>query len=398
MAAESKKLYKRAGASPERDYWYMYLKDPSTGKLIRKSTYTKDEKEALEIWKREKEKLDAISVDANLGTVLTLYMDPKTNPRYKRVKLEGGHYGEEHAKSVAKECKHMHYAFSKECPAIMKMKMSEIKTKHVKILKQALLKEYGNRRMTVIMFTTLKTIFSQAHEDGITECNVTAGLSNIHYTAQKRTAVDEKLIGKIIGLKDRVAYIEDWVFFTVLATTGMRRSEILALSKDQIKDGVLTLDRALKSDNKNDIGLPKWDIVRVIPLSKITLYALSLISPDKNGRYFHQHRHWADGAFKRIRCIACAAYPEDADTILSISPHVLRHSLNTNLLASEVSPVLVAYYLAWEHQTLIDMQERYTHLQAMKLSAVSAAIDEMFPMSELLEKPCDIATACNRNI
>lgn len=55
MSANNKKLFKRAGAPPEHDFWYMYLRDPSTGKLIRKSTYTFDEKEALEIWQRERE-------------------------------------------------------------------------------------------------------------------------------------------------------------------------------------------------------------------------------------------------------------------------------------------------------------------------------------------------------
>lgn len=386
MSANNKKLYKRAGASPERDFWYMYLRDPSTGKLIRKSTYTFDEKEALEIWQREKEKLDALSTNARFDVLLSLYTNPETNPRYKNAKLDGGHYGMEHAKAVARHCRNMHELFSKNCPAIMKMKISDIKTMQFKILKQTLVKEYGNRRITALMLETLKTLFSQAHEDGITEVNVSSGISNIHYKPKVRAAVDEKLIGEIIALKDRFAYVEDWAFFTVLATTGMRRSEVLALSSEQIKDGVLTLDRALKSMGKDDIGLPKWDIVRVIPLSRITLYALSCIAPDKDGRYFHYNRYWADESFRRIRCTACAALHENADAIMKLTPHVLRHSLNTNLLAAEVSPVLTAYYLAWEHQTLIDMQERYTHLQAMKLSAVSSGIDAMFPMEELLEK------------
>ncbi len=386
MSANNKKLFKRAGAAPEHDFWYMYLRDPSTGKLIRKSTYTFDEKEALEIWQREKEKLDALSTNAKLDTILSLYTKPETNPRYKSAKLEGGHYGMEHAKQVARECRNMHALFSRNCPAIMKMKISDIKTMQFKILKQTLIKEYGNRRVTALMFMTLKSVFSQAHEDGITEINVTTGISNIHYKANVRAAVDEKLIGEIIALKDSFAYIVDWAFFTVLATTGMRRSEVLALSSEQIKDGVLTLDRALKSMGKDDIGLPKWDIVRVIPLSKITQYALSCITPDKDGRYFHYNRYWADESFRRIRCTAVAALQESSETIMKITPHVLRHSLNTNLLAAEVSPVLTAYYLAWEHQTLIDMQERYTHLQAMKLSAVSSGIDAMFPMKDLFEK------------
>ncbi len=386
MSANNKKLYKRAGASPERDFWYMYLRDPSTGKLIRKSTFTFDEEEALKIWQLEQEKLNALSVNARFGTILSLYMKPETNPRFKRIQLEGGHYGMEHAKRVARECTNMHALFSRECPAIMKMKISDIKTMQFKILKTKLINEYGNRRKTSLMLEALKAVFSQAHEDGITEVNVTAGVSNVRYTAKPRCAADDKLIGRIIALKDRFPNVKDWAFFTILATTGMRRSELLALESDQIKDGVLTINRALKSIYKDDIGLPKWDIVRVIPLSKITQYAISCIDPDKDGRYFHNNRRWADDSFIRMKLAACSVLHDDTAAIMSLTPHILRHSLNTNLLAAETSPVLVAYYLAWAHQTLIDMQERYTHLQAMKLSAVSDGIDKMFPMEELLKK------------
>ena len=70
--------------------------------------------------------------------------------------------------------------------------------------------------------------------------------------------------------------------------------------------------------------------------------------------------------------------------------HILRHSLNTNLLANDVSPVMTAYYLAWQHQALIDMQQRYTHLQAMKLKSVADNIDIMFPIPEdgAIQKTC----------
>ena len=155
-------------------------------------------------------------------------------------------------------------------------------------------------------------------------------------------------------------------------------SEALAITADMLYDGTLTV-KALKSTDKDDIGLPKWEIQRVIPLSDTTLSALSAVTPEPNtGRYFHRGRSWGTRVFVHARLIACTAYPDMQDAYSAMTCHSLRHSMNTNLLVARQPPALVAEYLAWNHQSLIDMQARYTHIYAEAMRPICDAIDAMY--------------------
>ena len=381
MAKEKKKLFQRK--DKQDGIWYLYLHDPITGKFIRKSSGTQDEAEALRIWDSEQEYLNTRTSAATLGSLLASYTDAATNPRRKQALMDGTPYSDEYAYKIAVQAEWMLHLFKEKTPKILNMHIAEIRAIHIKTLKEAIIEKRGQCRSSQFYFRTLKTVFSQAHEDGLIEYNPSIGLKDIAYSEKKRSAVDESIIRKIIDAKNSFISTEDWAYFTVLATTGMRRSEALALTERQIKNGILTIDSAVKSDTSKDVvGLPKWGLIRVIPLPRITQYALSLLKPDMDGRYFPYKRPWATYCFARLTGIACALFPEDKEEISTITPHILRHSLNTNLLANEVSPVLVAYYLSWQHQALLDMQERYTHLQAKKLIAVSDSIDRMFPINE----------------
>ena len=67
-----------------------------------------------------------------------------------------------------------------------------------------------------------------------------------------------------------------------------------------------------------------------------------------------------------------------------LSPHKLRHALNTNLLAEQgveegkVSENMVAEYLSWEHQDQSKMQRRYTHMVASRLLPVADLISKIY--------------------
>ena len=380
MENQQKKIFKRS--DDKNGAWYLYLKDPVTGKFIRKTSRTADKEEALRIWEREQEILNSRTSTATLGSILSSYTSPETNPRMRQAKIDGTNYSVAYSDIVAYQAKYMMQLFKEKAPAIMRLPICDVKTVHIRAIKETLIEAKGQCRTSQYCFRTFKAIFSQAHEDGLIDVNPAIGLKDIYYAEKKKSAIDDRILRKLIYAKDQFLSVTDWAYFTVLATTGMRRSEALAISEKKIRNGILTIDSALKGSTYSDIGLPKWGIIRVIPLSRITQYALSQIKPGKDGRFFPYKRSWVDGCFARLKGTAYALMPEYADEIKSITPHVLRHSLNTNLLAEEASPVLVAYYLAWQHQTLIDMQEKYTHLQAMKLSTVSDCIDRMFPLNE----------------
>ena len=75
---------------------------------------------------------------------------------------------------------------------------------------------------------------------------------------------------------------------------------------------------------------------------------------------------------------------EDEEAFNMLTPHKLRHALNTNLLADQgiedgkVTENMVAEYLSWEHQDQSRMQRRYTHLVASRLLPVADLISKIY--------------------
>ncbi|MEI6385287.1 MAG: hypothetical protein WCQ50_01545 [Spirochaetota bacterium] len=69
--------------------------------------------------------------------------------------------------------------------------------------------------------------------------------------------------------------------------------------------------------------------------------------------------------------------------------HAVRHSLNTNLLASGVAPLLVQSFLGWsssEAKILTRFQATYTHLNLLKVEDVAKAVEVMYAAPPKKEK------------
>ena len=370
------KVYKR-GDSP---VYYLDYTDPLTGKRIRRSSGKSSKEEA------ERELTIALGTTATniksytLSQIMVLYENPETNPRKKQARMDGTTYGDAYAKSFAMRVKRLRKFMQVNCPRFLELRVSRLKRTDLKTIKEILVDKLGQKRSSQQYFQAIKIMISQCVEDGIIEVSVGAGLKDIHYEEKRRYAIAPEIIRSIINARDSFPSDEEWAFFTVLATTGMRASEVLALASFQIANGVLTVNRALKSHNKDDIGLPKWNITRVIPLSSLTQEALEAITPDEYGRYFHHNRCWAVSAFNRIQGMISILSPDTK----KITAHILRHSLNSNLLALGLSPVLVAEYLSWSHQNMLDIQERYTHILAKHMLPIADAIDSLYGKDGIL--------------
>lgn len=362
----------------ESKTWIMVLYDPSTGKRIRKSTRTQDYEEALRIYHRATKDLEAGTEALTLGGVLDLYSDPETNPRYRIAQIEGTHYGLEHAKGVAGRARAIKTLLELKAPSYIKKDVRDIGKLDVKNVRQIIIDSWGQRRKSQEAFADFKTMLSQCEQDGYIEISPAKDIRDIPYKAKQKPSFPADEINKVLALRDFCPNREKWAFFAFMATTGMRMSEALALSESQIYKGTLTIDAALKSNNADDIGLPKYDLVRIIPLSHATLEVLSMVKPDKSGRYFHHNRNWGTKAVGEVLMIACGAYPEEREIFSEMKSHTLRHSMNTNLLASGLPPLLVAEYLSWNHQCILDMQQRYTHVYAEAMRPVADKIDELY--------------------
>ena len=358
--------------------WFYTLYHPVTGRRIRKSTGTDDYDEARRIYQRAFSDMIAGTEPLTLISLIRLYQNTETNPRYRAALTEGTSYGKAYAEGVAGRARRLEALLEIRTPKIIRKDIRDVEKNDIRLIRQAIIDARGQTRSSQQMFSELKTMLRQASEDGLIDSSPAQSLKNIPYQAKERRSFTPDIIRNVLQMKDIFPDKEEWRFFAVIASTGMRMSEALALSYEQIYEGTLTINRAIKTNNPDDIGLPKCNLIRIIPLSDLTRSVLSEIEPDRNGRYFHHSRAWGARTFRRIREIACEEFPAFTDDYKAMTSHTLRHSLNTNLLVSGVSPLLAAEYLSWNHQMILDMQERYTHIYAESLRHVADKIDELY--------------------
>ena len=379
-----KKIYKRSGS----DIYYLNLRNPVTGEVIRKSSKTSDYEEALQIWNREQKKLEGLGAHAKLSDILAEYMDESSNPRMKQASIDGSSYGVTHAQIVARHARQLSELLSRKAPKLYSMEMADFSVLHIKTIKELLIKEFGHCRKSQQMFTNLKTFFSQAHEDGIIFASPCVGLSDIQYTAEVREAMPIEALQMLLSERDCMDR-HYWNFVAIAITTGMRRSEILALNKEQILDNgrALLIDRAVK-DNDGSIGLPKANITRIIPLSKLTQSVLSEMCPDQDGRFFADMT-WAGFSHffgKKVKAFMKMKYPQYANVWTVMSPHVFRHSLFSNLICNGANQLLAEEYMSWTHQNLRAMPSNYLHIYARNMQPIADLIDELYtPMNRTFQ-------------
>ena len=63
--------------------------------------------------------------------------------------------------------------------------------------------------------------------------NVGSGMKDIHYSAKPRRAVRPEILSLIVDAKDKFQDVEDWAYAVFAMSTGMRKSEILAVKKER---------------------------------------------------------------------------------------------------------------------------------------------------------------------
>lgn len=357
-------------------YWHMDAIDKTTGKRIRKSLRTKDKEEAEKLAESILYGLESDIVGRTLGDVMTLFSSPDTNPRMKECKITGESYSADYAAVVAKQTLDMYDIIKKEYPNLLKSRMNDITSIQIRKVRELIYKLWGNSRKSQYYFRTFKTYFSEAARQGWSERNVALGQGDIKYKEKEVYIISRALVSLIIDDKEHYTDLLVWAFCVLIATTGIRRGEALAVSRETYDGRYLTIDRAVGSGGMDDIKPPKWGLTRKIPLPEITRRALGLITPDESGRYFHKNRHWAQYALKTVINTECALHPQFREEWSSLGWHAFRHGVNTELLAEGISPALVAEYLSWNHQQGI--QGRYTNFRPEHLEVVALSLDCIF--------------------
>jgi integrase len=118
---------------------------------------------------------------------------------------------------------------------------------------------------------TAKTILREALFRELINRDITTGVGRLRENDKKEKYVpvlDEarSIVSKGDHYESEIAHIA----FVILASTGMRRSELIALRWDRIRDKSIMINQAYKVPGRRGIkatyGLPKWSITREIPL------------------------------------------------------------------------------------------------------------------------------------
>lgn len=353
--------------------------DGATGRRVRKRTRYTDKEEAVSALLAAVNGTDQKADTYTLLDLLGIFSDPKTNPKYREAQSDGSNYGYSHADHVAKASIELTDILRKDARHLLSKRLTQLKIVDIRTIKEIIVERIGRRRKSQSMFANLKSMFSYANSVGWIERNPAAPVGNIRYEKVERVAVDILVIRKALTLHtNRVIDDRTLAFFLVVASTGMRRGEAMALSTSQIRDGVLDIRLNMKKgeDSNVSLGLPKWDQTRRIPLPQVTLDALARVRPE-GGRYFPNSFSWADEAMKRVVSAMCAAYPEDAEDAMRITCHVLRHSLNTALKLIGCPEMMLDQWFGWSEGRKT-MQSRYTHIYAKDLKPVANTIDFLF--------------------
>jgi len=334
-----------------------------------KSTKEEAEKFRDEFFRREEGK-----DPRKLCTLIKLFTSVETNPRLKEAKITGENYTERYARvNVAPKARHLMEVIPAD---ILDMKVKDITRKECDRVKNAIFKKYGSRYVSSGTFSIFKNILNYAYGQGWMKDMITFRMKGIKVEAEEKIFIPFE---KLCEIAEKPLYFRSELEkdkFYILLTTGLRRAELSALQGKQLKRArigeriiyVLDISQSWKDENCSELGKPKWGIQRMIPLAESTGERLwKYKKRDDDFLMKTSNSVWTD-SFAYTK--AMSGIKED------LSPHKLRHALNTKLVEAGVNPVLVQEYLGWHHQDRNKVQEGYTHIYIKALLDVADKIEE----------------------
>ena len=221
--------------------------------------------------------MNGIDPDVTLRVMLKLYQDPDTNPKRNQASVTASNYSERYAKHIATHAKDLEAVLEKRMKVLLDKSLCDVIRLELKDVAILIVKEYGLCNKSVKLYKLLKSIFAQAADDGIIGVSPSQGLPDIKYKTATRKSLPATDIQLVLNTPHVFPNEKARRLFTLFATTGLRRSELLALSPEQLKGNVLIVDRAYKDGSLKVIGLLKWDKTRVIPLCNIAFKAIKKI-------------------------------------------------------------------------------------------------------------------------
>ncbi len=362
--------------------WY-FKERKESGERVTVSTGESEKKKAEEWEKRyfreKEEKEEESGKPKNLAALLRLFSSADRNPKLKEAELTGGHYTKRYAEFEAIRAGHLLDILPS---AMLLEKLNGLTRADVETARKRIAKEYGTRPVSGDTFKTFKAVLNWAYQKGYMREAIAFRVGGIRTEKQKEVdylPFEDCL--KIARAECAFRTEKEREVFICLLLTGMRRAELAAVQGKQLRKArigerefyVLDISQSWKDTQYKEMGLPKWGVQRVIPLCKEVGEILAKRKKgDEDFILPVSNSVWTD-MFEYIRVHAPLPY---SLALSSLTPHKLRHALNTMLIEEDVNPLLTQEYLAWYHQDRNKVQSGYTHIYVKSLLAVVDKIEE----------------------
>ncbi len=260
--------------------------------------------------------------------------------------------------------------------------VTEIRRRDVIEFRRRLLQKTGPRTVNKTI-GVLKCIYREGILLEDLDRNPCEGVGNIKYQIRESGIFTREEIQALFP-KDGLgpwADLKVYCAFLIAATCGLRRGEILALRWKHLDfdELIIHVQEAMKSDT--EIGKPKWEKERNVPLPSRTALELKKLRGQSMYVLPESFVFSRDDGRPMLRSW-CAYYFERAMEKAGIDrkkrqlrPHSFRHSLNMILRDAGYDAAKTRAALGWSSAQI---QEGYTHWKPEHLQGQAKIIDSIF--------------------
>lgn len=361
-------------------YWYFWCPMPDGSRKCRSTGETSQRLAKVKIHEMLEE------MKAGL-TEMTFrdYAEPfftEDDPRIKWKRLQTNTVGESYRTASRTRLENHVFTDTQFC----RLLMSEITPRDCQALFARLEAKLGRRNILDKVRQVLSVIFNDAVENDDIPKNPMRRLGRIQYESKAHAILSKEQLRALFADHSIWGDEMGWRVFRLALLTGMRQGEVLALSWRQVDldEKTILIDRAWKT--KTELGLPKWNKVRTIPICPEAVRILKdqrdesirLRPSDLVFCYDDGSRLGITWWIKRFH--AALESKKIAWREEGIKPHGLRHAVNTYLLEAGANPIMIDEYLGWSKrpQQLTRVQVGYTHPEMWDLTSIPATIEALF--------------------
>jgi len=229
----------------------------------------------------------------------------------------------------------------------------------------------------------VKVIFREALYREDINRDPAAGVGKVKYRKEERGVFTAEELRKLFPDHGYGPWrdIRDATCFYLAAVTGLRRGEILALRWQHIDFDRQCVAVCEAWKGGQEMGPPKWDHLRVVPISSRTIHRLYRLRAESVRTTLEDYvfgyddgSHIGETWWRKRFCAAMKKAGIDWQA-RHLSPHSFRHTINTIVRNSGQDPAKIRAILGWMDEAV---QENYTHWDLDHLKAWADIVDEIW--------------------